>query len=226
MLNNPFYYFGAFYANFGSFSAINKASGKQQAYRAGEFPSCNVTEARRSRVRRGRMRSRGPWRGTHAQQRPVVWDARAAEACGVGRTRSRGPRGTHAQQRPVAWDACAAEARGAGCLPCSRRIAFVAPKMNAGFLGGTRRNHVAPCGRMCEPASRHCQKDVLRSRALEGPRSWAARRGAARDIEGRGRRLTRQRLHLEAEARGPGPRPVLPGTLQEGGRGRRALCPS
>lgn len=196
MLNNPFYYFGAFYANFGSFSAINKASGKQQAYRAGEFPSCNVTEARRSRVRRGRMRSRGPWRGTHAQQ------------------------------RHVAWDACAAEARGAGCLPCSRRIAFVAPKMNAGFLGGTRRNHVAPCGRVCEPASRHCQKDVLRSRALEGPRSWAARRGAARDIEGRGRRLTRQRLHLEAEARGPGPRPVLPGTLQEGGRGRRALCPS
>lgn len=196
MLNNPFYYFGAFYANFGSFSAINKASGKQQAYRAGEFPSCNVTEARRSRVRRGRMRSRGPWRGTHARR------------------------------RHVAWDACAAEARGAGCLPCSRRIAFVAPNMNAGFLGGTRRNHVAPCGRVCEPASRHCQKDVLRSRALEGPRSWAARRGAARDIEGRGRRLTRQRLHLEAEARGPGPRPVLPGTLQEGRRGRRALCPS
>lgn len=39
MLNNPFYYFGAFYANSVSFSAINKARGKQQASRTEEFLS-------------------------------------------------------------------------------------------------------------------------------------------------------------------------------------------
>lgn len=125
MLNNPFYYFGAFYANFGSFSAINKASGKQQAYRAGEFPSCNVTEARRSRVRRGRMRSRGTWRGTHARRRPVAWDARAAEARGVGRMRGGGPRGGVSALQP------------AHCL-CSAENERRFPK----------RNQAEPCGTM------------------------------------------------------------------------------